>query len=269
VISQCLVGNLPSWLLLLVIIAVVAGGAMLVQVVVRRNFAKLKGDEHNDVVRFAFGVVGFVFAFFIGFVVSAMWGQIGDADARARTEGAAGVQLVRTAAVFDQPDRDRIRQALLEYHQAALVEWKEVAQGRSHPEAEDALNRLWAAYEDVHARTDTQRALLPTSLGNLDSLSEARSMRLLQAQQDDGPPWSLWMVIWLTSGLLLACAIIYDVAKPHTHYTMVAILGVLVAANLFLVAELSHPFIGEIGTSSEPLQQVVQQLSLKVPPGHA
>ncbi len=61
-------------------------------------------------------------------------------------------------------------------------------------------------------------------------------MRLLQAQQDDGPPWSLWMVIWLTSGLLLACAIIYD------------------------VAELSYPFIGEIGTSSEPLQQVVQQL---------
>lgn len=44
------------------------------------------------------------------------------------------------------------------------------------------------------------------------------------------------MVIWLTSGLLLACAIIYD------------------------VAELSYPFIGEIGTSSEPLQQVVQQL---------
>src|SRR5690242_3836957 len=31
----------------------------------------LRGEEHNDVTRFAFGVVGFVFAFFIGFVVSA------------------------------------------------------------------------------------------------------------------------------------------------------------------------------------------------------
>ncbi len=76
-----------------------------------------------------------------------------------------------------------------------------------------------------------------------------------------GPPWSLWAVIWLTSGLLLACAIIYDVEKPSTHYTMVAILGVLVAVNLFLVVELSHPFLGEIGTSSEPLQEVVRQLS--------
>ncbi len=70
------------------------------------SFPNLKGEEHNDVIKFAFGVIGFVFAFFLGFVVSAMWGQIGDADGRARTEGAAGVQLARTATVFDQPDDD-------------------------------------------------------------------------------------------------------------------------------------------------------------------
>jgi len=70
---------------------------LLVQKFVRRNLRNLKGEEHNDVVKFAFGVIGFVFAFFIGFVVSAMWGQIGDADGRARTEGAAGVQLARNA----------------------------------------------------------------------------------------------------------------------------------------------------------------------------
>lgn len=260
-ISQWLVTNLPSWALLMGIIVVVAGGAVLVQVFVRRNFPNLKGEEHNDVIKFAFGVVGFVFAFFLGFVVSAMWGQIGDADGRVRAEGAAGVQLVRTATVFDQPDEDRIRSALLEYQQAALVEWNEVARGRAHPEADAALARLYAAYEDVQARTDAQRTIMSTSFDNLDNLGQARTQRLTQAQTDDGPPWSLWTVIWLTSGLLLACAIIYDVKKPATHYTMVAILGVLVAVNMFLVAELSHPFIGEIGTTSEPLQEVIRQLS--------
>ena len=260
-ISQWLVANLPSSVLLLGIIVVVAGGAMLIQVVVRRNFPNLKGEEHNDVIKFAFGVVGFVFAFFLGFVVSAMWGQIGDADARVRTEGAAGVQLARTVTVFDQPDEDRIRKALLEYQQEAVVEWDKVAQGGTHSEADAALTRVYAAYEEVQARTDAQKTILSSSFGNLDSLGQARTQRLAQAQTDDGPPWSLWAVIWLTSGLLLACAIIYDVKKPATHYTMVAILGVLVAVNLFLVAELSHPFIGEIGTTSEPLQQVIQQLS--------
>ncbi len=65
----------------------------------------------------------------------------------------------------------------------------------------------------------------------------------------------------LASALLIGCAIIYGVEKPATHYTMVAILGVLVATNLFLVLDLSHPFIGEIGTSSEPLQQVIRLLA--------
>ena len=46
----------------------------------RQRLPGLKGDEHNDVTRFAFGVVGFVFAFFIGFVVSVMWGQVNVAD---------------------------------------------------------------------------------------------------------------------------------------------------------------------------------------------
>jgi hypothetical protein len=260
-ISQWLVTRLPSWLLLLGVIAVVAGGAVLIQIVVRRKFPNLKGDEHNDVIKFAFGVIGFVFAFFLGFVVSAMWGQIGDADGRARTEGAAGVQLARNATVFDQPDSDGIRKALLEYEQAALIEWNENAKSLSYPEADAALTRLYSTYEHVQARTDAQKTLLATSFSNLDSLSQARTQRILQAQTDDGPPWSLWAVIWLTSALLLACAIIYDVEKPSTHYTMVAILGVLVAVNVFLVLELSHPFVGDIGTTSEPLQQVVRQLS--------
>lgn len=74
-ISRWLVTNLPSWSLLLGIIVFVVGGAILVQVFVRRHFPGLKGEEHNDVIRFSFGVVGFVFAFFLGFVVSAMWGR--------------------------------------------------------------------------------------------------------------------------------------------------------------------------------------------------
>lgn len=259
--SQWLVSTLPSWMLLALVVVVVVGGTAIVQWVVRRRFHGLKGQEHNDVIRFAFGVIGFVFAFFIGFVVSAMWGQINDADGRVRTEGAAGVQLARDLNVFEKADGDRVRDGLLEYQHSAVAEWKEAANGRSFPEADAALARLYSAYEQVQAQNDAQKTLLATSFANLDSLSQARTERVLQARTDVGPPWSLWAVIFLTSALLLGCAVIYDVEKPRTHYTMVAILGVLVAVNLFLVMELSHPFIGEIGTSPEPLRQVIRVLS--------
>ncbi len=258
--SQWLVSALPSWLLLLGIIVVTTSAAIALQIVVRRRFPTLRGEEHNDVTKFAFGVVGFVFAFFIGFVVSAMWGQINDADGRARTEGAAGVELARSIHVFDQPDRDRLRQSLLDFEHAALTEWNEAASGRHYPAADVALTRLRSAYEDVQTHNRAQETVLGTSFANLDSVSQARTQRVLQARTDIGPPWSLWAVIFLTSGLLLGCAIIYGVEKSATHYTMVAILGVLVGAQLFLVLELSHPFIGEIGTSPEPLREVIRVL---------
>src|SRR5689334_3912771 len=242
-------------------VAVTAGTAVLIQMVVRRRFPNLRGEEHNDVTRFAFGVVGFVFAFFIGFVVSAMWGQINDADGRARTEGTAGVQLAKDAMAFEAADRERVRKSLLEFEQAAVADWVEVANGGFYPQADDALARLNAAYDQVQARTDAQKARLAESYSNLDALSKARAERVLQARTDIGPPWSLWAVIILTSGLLLGGAIIYGVENPATHSAMVAILGVLVGAQLFLVVELSHPFMGEIATSPEPLREVVHILT--------
>jgi hypothetical protein len=69
------------------------------------------------------------------------------------------------------------------------------------------------------------------------------------------------MVILLTSGLVLGCAIIYGVEKPAMHYAMVASVGALVATALFLVLELSYPFTGEMATSPEPLREVIQVLS--------
>jgi hypothetical protein len=41
---------------------------------------------------------------------------------------------------------------------------------------------------------------------------------------------------------------------------MVAAVSVLVAVNLFLVTELAHPFLGEMGTSSEPLREAISSL---------
>lgn len=259
--SHWLVSNFPSWLLLLGLIVLVSGGAVLVLVFFRRRFPGPKEDEHNDVTKFAFGVIGFVFAFFVGFVVSAMWGQISNADGKARTEGAAGVQLARDVTVFDNADGDRIRQSLLEYERAAVTEWPLAASGHLYPEADKALGRLYTAYEQAQPRTDTQKTFLASSFSNLDKLSQARTERVLQARTDVGPPWSLWAVIFVTSGLLLGCAIAYGVESPAKHYAMVATLGVLVAAELFLVVELSHPFVGEIATSPEPLREVIQVLS--------
>jgi hypothetical protein len=71
----------------------------------------------------------------------------------------------------------------------------------------------------------------------------------------------LWAVIFLTSGMVLGTVVIYGVERRSMHYPMVAIVGVIVATNLFLILELSHPYIGDIATSPDALQEVVAVLS--------
>ncbi|QNJ92376.1 hypothetical protein HZU40_30205 [Mycolicibacterium fluoranthenivorans] len=255
-----LVEHIPAGLLLLILIAVIAGGAILLLKVIRHRYPALNQDEHNDVTRFTYGVIGFVYAFFIGFVVSSMWGQINTADGNARAEGAAAVQMATDATVFAAADRDRVRTALLTYENAAIAEWSAGDNQRSAA-ADRALVELRTAYAQVQATTDAQKTFLSTSFGNLDKIAQARTVRILQARNDDGPPWPLWAVIFITSTMVLGAAIVYGVERPVMHYPMVLIVAVLVATNLFLVLELAHPFVGDIATSPDPLHEVVQVLT--------
>jgi len=259
--SRWIVSTIPPWLLLLGLIVIISGGSVVLGMALRRRFPRITQDEHNDALRFGYGVIGFVYAFFIGFVVSAMWGQINDADSLARAEGAAGVQLARDASVFDQADSDRIRMSLLSYERAAEAEWPTVARGQSLPEADKAMATLYRTFQDLTPRTDIQKAFLSTSLANLDKVSQSRTARIIEGSNDTGPTWPLWAVIVLTSGLVMGCTIVYGVEKAAMHYPIVAIVGAMVAANLFLVLELSDPFVGDISTSSEPLHRVIEVLT--------
>jgi hypothetical protein len=262
--SSWMVSQIPSGALLVGLIVVIAGGAASIQRYVRRRFPLLKGDAHNDGTKFTYGFIGFFYAFFIGFVVNSLWGQNNAADGNARAEGAAAVQMARDAAVFEVPDRDRIRQSLLTYEQAAIAEWPLAENGRS-TDADAALARLDKVYDGIAAKTVAQKTLLSTSFSNLDKISQARTVRLLTAREDAGLPWSLWAVIFLTSTMVLGIVIIYGVENPILHYPMVAIVAVIVATNLSLILQLAHPYAGEVSTTSHPLQEVVAVLSQPVP----
>jgi hypothetical protein len=259
--SGWIVSNVPSWLLLLGLNVLIAGGAVIVLKFVRHRFPGLRGDERSEVTQFAFMLVGFVYAFFTGFIVTAMWGQDNAADDDMRVEGATAVQMADDLTVFDKADSDRIRGALLDYERAAVTEWPLIARGQTYPAAGQALQRLRTAYDQVQPRTDTQKSYLATSFDSLHKISQARTERTIRARTDNGLPWSMWTVFFLTSGLVLGGALVYGVEKPGIHYALVATVGVLLATDLFLVVELAHPYIGDTATSPESLGAAIQSLS--------
>ncbi|WP_235447304.1 bestrophin-like domain [Streptomyces sioyaensis] len=259
--ARWIVMNLPPWLLLAGLLVGIAGGTAVVQAFVRHRFPRLKQGEHNEVAQYVFPVVGLVYGFLIGFMVLVLWGQVNSADLTTRSEGAAAVQLARGLHAFGPAESARIRQSLLEYARAATAEWPRAAVGRTTPEAENALNRLYSTYEEIKPRNEIQRTVLTSSLTSLRELTGTRTQRLLAARTNTGPPASLWLVIFLNTGLVLGFSVVFGTEQARMHYGMVGAVSVLVAANLFLVTELAYPFLGELSSSPEPLHAVIQVLS--------
>ncbi|WP_445168866.1 bestrophin-like domain [Mycolicibacterium sp. Dal123E01] len=254
-----IVGHIPPAALLFGLVVIIAGAAMLLANWVRRRFPALTSEEHNDVTKFTYTFIGFIYAFLIGFIASSMWGQISTTDANARAEGAVAIEMARDLDSFGKPDSDRIRQSLLAYEKAAIAEWENSPDTRS-PAADAALAQLAESYHQVNATTDNQKSLLAKADANLDKISQARTIRLFTAREDTGPPWPLWAIIYMTSAMVLGTVVIYGVEKPGMHYPMVGVVGVIVATNLFIIFEASHPFLGGISTTPDPLYQVVAYL---------
>lgn len=103
------------------------------------------------------------------------------------------------------------------------------------------MGALFQTYRDAGSRANRPDLIpLDNTFDNLDQLSRSRTERILENEVNDGPSWSLWSVIFLTSGLVIGCTIVYGVASRAMHYSVVVIVGAMVAANLFLVLSLSH-----------------------------
>ena len=60
--SAWAVTHIPPLLLLVGLIVLITGGALVLQKLFRRRFPLLH-SEHNDVAKFTYGVIGFVYAF--------------------------------------------------------------------------------------------------------------------------------------------------------------------------------------------------------------
>ncbi len=249
---------MPSWLLFGVLVVVIMGGGVAALTYVRRRFPHLAEGAHNDIAKSGFGVVGPVWGFLIAFIVGALWGQVGDADQLVRTEGSAAIGIAGELPAMADSDADRVRASLLAYEHAALDEWPQAVDGRTTPAAREAFDDLQSTLAGVKPNGDNQRNALSSAQDSLKQIGTVRTQRIIMARTNTGPPLSLWAVIFLTSALVLGFAVIIGEKQVRMHYAIVAAVGALVAALLFLVIQLAFPFHGEMGTTDEPLRAAVE-----------
>lgn len=268
-----LTSGIPGFVLLWGMVVAISGGSALMVMLLRRRYPKLGRDSENAAVDFI--VVGLLtaWALYVNFLISALQSQASARDSDARAEATAAVQLARDTFYLPAADGDQLRHSLLSYEQSAIAEWPLASQGQSLPEADKALIDLHQTFLDVGRRIVGQ-PLFPMSeiKPNLDSLSQARSSTILEGAVNDGLTSSLWTILLLTSGLVVAGGIAVGSPNSVLHYGMVSMVGALVAGFLYLVIALDGRCLadtchGDVTAPQPPatLQYVVDFLTKPTP----
>jgi hypothetical protein len=235
-VVRWLTGSIPGPLLFWGMVVAISLGSVLLVRPLRRRYPWLFSDSQNCAVEFI--VVGLItaLALYVRFLTSALLGQASARDSEARAEATASIQLARDSFALPATEGDQLRRSLLAYEQSAIVEWPLASQGQSLPETEKALTDLHQTFLDVGRRITGQALFpMPEIEPNLDSLSQARSSRMLEGAVDDGLTGALWTILLSTLGVVVASGIIFGAPNAVLHYCMVTMVGALPAG--FFMAE--------------------------------
>ena len=208
--------------------------------------------DSRDAVKLAMGLVATMTALVLGLLVSSAKGTYDTARSEVIQMAAKVAFLDRALALYG-PEATEARGEL----RAAVTD----AVGRIWPvdqngPAQLAPNRqagdaLYLAFQRVSPHDDAQRAL-KVDLGELRSLLVAQST----------PSISKPMLIILVSWLVVIFFGFSLIAPPNATTTLALVASAFsVACAVFLILELDHPFGGLIHIPSEPLINVLTQLS--------
>jgi hypothetical protein len=264
--------TLTLWVVVMLPAAVLSLGGLYL---FRRAISYTAVKPYNDVIGFAHGIVGVVYAVLLGFTIIVSWEQYETADRNVGEEASAIADLYNDnkllVATFQQENGTLLKdlppsgQALNEMHWAltdyvsAVVdsEWDAMAKGKEDGRARNGYAFIWATYSKYSQSatiTPLQATFFGESLRKLNELGAHRRARLLDARKSMPPRF--WTLLVGGGILIIAFSFLYGVENPFIHALIVATLAGLIGVCLALIVSLEHPFQGVTGISNEPFMNL-------------
>ena len=153
-----------------------------------------------------------------------MWGQINIADANMHAEGCGGGPNGQGFHGLREADGDRVREICWPTRTRCC---RRVGHARRWPSPEakrcarGGLPGLRASPAEVR---QSEGGIGDVVVQPRQGQSGAHRSAVT-AREDTGPPWPLWIVIFMTSAMVVGTVIIYGVERAGLHYPMVIIVG--------------------------------------------
>ena len=250
-----------SPLFLTILIAICTFGGALVGLWLRKVLPMDHvNDESRDVVRISIGLVVTMTALILGLVVSSAKSTF-DAEDFAVKQSAADVLALDQALKLYGTETLDIRGSIRDSVADRITQvWPEsggadpVTENRS---GDSSPGGIFARILVLKPATDAQRWLQSHALQLSSDLEESRWLVIERQGSTGGRPFIIVLSAWL---VLIFVSFGLFAPRHATGVVTLVLCSTSVAAAIFLILELEHPYQGLIKVSPEPLQFALSQL---------
>ena len=241
----------------------VVGGVCLVAVggleVVQRLVPTASRQPHNDVAGFIYAALGVIYAVLLALVVIAVWEEHAAASDTVEQEANAAADIFWLADGLPEPRGTHVQELVRSYaEEVAHREWPLMEQGRAPlmtqergtPAGWTIIDEIRQDIQGFEPRTKAEEQLYAEGLDQVDTLSDARRMRLVAAEE--GVPGVLWAVLIFGGIAAVGFTYLFDLENTWAHRLMVVTLAAVIGLVLFTIGALEYPFSGgaRIGTGA-------------------
>jgi len=242
-------------------VAVLAFGAGMVGLKLHEWLPEKHAPEKSrEMIGAMTGLLGLLLALVLGTLIGSAYALYAIEKSEIETLSARSLQLDMALEAFGpeaQPGRDGLRKAITEsYNRIWGNNTAEVADlsVKSSLEGTKILDGFLAT---LTPKTDAQKQALAAATAAATQIGQTRI--LMDLQLASGVNWAMLSIVVAWS-LLLFCG--YGLVSPVNATVMVSLgLGaVAVASAMFLIIELTDPFVGVLKLSPGPVQETLKAL---------
>ena len=211
-------------------------------------------DETKDVVKLGVGLIGTMAALVLGLLVASAKSSYDTRSGELTQLAADTILLDRMLAHYGSETSD-IRALLKDTIERSLAMiWPKNGSKASLLDSRPQGDLIFDKIQELTPHNDAQRALQSQIESMAITLGQTRWLLFEQAGSSISTPFLVVVVFWLTI-LFLS----FGLFAPHNMTAVITLLvsAASVAAALFLILELDHPFTGMIQISDAPIRNVL------------
>lgn len=212
--------------------------------------------ENHEVGGFLYNAVCVIYAVLMAFVVFVIWNNLEETNSKIEGEANNLMNLYYDAAIYPDSVKKEIHSQIREYvKRVTNEEWLALGEGKRDDEAQKIFIRLNRIFLSINSNQIPNSEVLSQSVKNLHELREFRRHRLLASKQS--MPDILWLVLIVSSIILVAFTFFFSTKVKLHQYIMTAFLVLVCVLVLYLIYVLDHPFVGTNAIKPDAFQPLI------------